>query len=147
MTRRPSLSRRGVICILLALLGVVTSGASKGYLAAVGPAPLRYYKPPPVSAKPFALPMLVPLPQLEMPKIPSALSNPPAVETSASAVLPPVLVPQPLAPSGQEESISPQVFLKFFNVSNSAPASGLTNGGAGMPRSSTRGSGTDSTRP
>lgn len=92
----------------------------RGYLAKVGPAPLRYRAP--------ALPpeMIIPLPPLAMtnevekiaPAETAASTNEPPAQTVTIATNAPVVA----APVSGESPLTPQMFVQFFNKDGSSNA-------------------------
>ncbi len=120
------MGRKVLYCLILGCLAVATTGISNpGYLAIVGPVPLRFERVPRPPAKKFVLPIPPPEPVADQPKMPtkplpsSTLSEHVA---SGPATPPPPAPPQmgpagqsALAPAPQEGAISPQMLLKFFN--------------------------------
>jgi hypothetical protein len=80
-----------------------------GYLARIGPAPLRFQAPAPGPEHTVVLPPLAmsdPLPEMFGPPAP--------------AVIEPVIQPQPSAPTPEpprQPELTPQMFLPFFNRS------------------------------
>jgi hypothetical protein len=86
-----------------------------GYLARLGPAPLRF-QPPPKGPSEFGplppLAMTDPEPPLEVLGPPPPAERPPVVETIASGQ------PVPAPVTQVEPVLSPQMFLQFFNDKN-----------------------------
>lgn len=134
VTRRLLPSRTALACACLSWLLAADSGhCLPGYLAVVGPAPLRFAKPPKIPDAKFNLPMPPPLanqPDLSdlISKIPPLNPPPPApVRTVVQPVVvvqPPGQPQAPLAPAVQDGVVSAQMLLKYFDKASTNAAPG-----------------------
>jgi hypothetical protein len=90
-----------------------------GYLACVGPAPLRFASVMRFSTNHFTMPLPVEDPKVEMP-LPKVVTPAPPTQLGPTqppvAIQDPVPAPQPFVQSAQPDGVvSPQMFLKYFN--------------------------------
>jgi hypothetical protein len=133
MTQRRCLNWRAKCIAVGASLGVATAAmAFPGYLAVVGPVPLRFYTVAKPAVKPAAFvlpaPKPEPAPAVVLPAVkPTVAPAPvPTPAPTTAAVLP---VPEPVPaqpvfpPAGPPEVISPQMFLQFFSHSTNGTGS------------------------
>jgi hypothetical protein len=141
VTLRLPVSKRALLFLALTGLALATTGfGAPGYLAVVGPVPLRFLTLPKPPAKKFVLPPPVHeaasnAPAMPIQPLPSSTldehvsSAPPANQGSAPQQLP-MIVPVPqqtYAPAAQEPVVSTQMLLHFFDRphTNSAPTAPL----------------------
>lgn len=129
------------------MAAVVTDAADAPYLPAVGPAPLRFARPPVVKPATTQLPPLITVeprpapaatPEVVPPVTPVTPVAPPPDPASADPVVPgieppPVQVPyDPVVSNGVEiarpdtENLTPQMFMKYFTGRPGTNASGMT---------------------
>jgi hypothetical protein len=118
--------RRCAIIFACALAVASVAAAGSGYLACVGPAPLRFREvPPPVTnqvvlAVPDPEPVATiasPAPFGPMPELRPPSSEPPAITNEAASAIPDTTSP--------EEVVSPQMLLKYFNKSTNGASSSV----------------------
>ncbi len=131
------------LAIAMVGLGLVApqTGAAGGYLALIGPAPLRFQKPAPVAS--LVLPPLLMhdpvLPPPEVDPVPAAAKPPepplgppaPVLPTVLAApqtnavivIVPPATVlPTPAFDTNAPPILTPQMLMHFFNHTNRAPS-------------------------
>jgi hypothetical protein len=125
--RRLFRARRHCAIIFAGALAIAgLAAASPGYLACVGPAPLRF-RPVPL---PFTNQVVLPAPDPEpvatisspvpfgpMPELPPPSAEPVAIINQATSGIPDTTRP--------EEVVSPQMLLKFFNKSTNGASSSV----------------------
>ncbi len=103
--------------VLIASINVAANaGNDPGYLACVGPVPLRFRAVPAPITNVFVLPPPLPEPVA----LPKPDTNAPVMVPSASLPAEPAAIinevsSAPPEPPHQDEVVSPQMFLKYFN--------------------------------
>jgi hypothetical protein len=125
------LRRRHLILICLLCPGLTAlASTGPGYLASAGPAPLRFFSPPPPAPASADAATSTNHVQTAGPTQPEAMPQPiatpaPAVEPVPAQTPPATDMNAATEPPEPADVISPQMLLKYFNKSTNGTATGI----------------------